>query len=385
MMFSRISALSLLAVAPAALRSFAAAQSTEPTRLYIGTNTDPVGTTPGAKGIYSCTWSASDGMLGEFELAAATPDPTFLAFSPTAPNRLFAVNEQNSRADSISSFAVKPGTVKLEVLNVVSSGASGPCHLALDHTGRALFVADYAGGCLSSYKVVSKGLSGPVSAHHFTGHSIDPERPATAHTHGVLLSPDNRFLLVNNLGMDRIMVFHVHPATATLTPAAKPFYRATPGSGPRHSIFHPNGRWVYSANEINSTIDLLDWNSSTGALIHNTTFSTLPPDARKENNAPAELAIDASGKFLYVSNRFHDSIGVFAIDSSAGALVPVQDIPCGGRNCRHFALDPTGRWVLVANQDSGNIAVFERDRITGQLKPTGRSYILDAPVCILFA
>lgn len=385
MMLTRRSALSLFAVAPAALRSLAAAQSIEPTRLYIGTYTDPAGTTPGGKGIYTCTWSASDGTLGAFELAAATPDPSFLAFSPIEPNRLFAVNEKNGPADSISSFIIKPGKVELAVRNVVSSGASGPCHLALDHTGRALFVADYAGGCLTSYKVVRAGLSGPVTAHHFTGHSIDPERQATAHTHCVLLSPDNRFLLVNDLGLDRIMVFHVHAATATLTPAATPFWTATPGSGPRHSIFHPNGRWVYSANEINSTIDLLDWNSSTGALIHNATFSSLPPYARKQNNAPAELVIDTSGKFLYISNRFHDSIGVFAIDQSAGTLVPVQDIPCGGKNCRHFTIDPTGRWVLVGNQDSRNIAVFERNHSTGMLKATGRSYLLDAPACILFA
>jgi 6-phosphogluconolactonase len=385
MKLSRRSVLALLPAAPTALRALAATEPSPASKLFIGTYTDPVGSTPGAKGIYTCSWNAVDGGLGDFELIAATPDPSFLALSPRDPNRLFAVNETSAPNGGVTAFAMRPGEAQLRKLNTVSSGANGPCHLALDRTGRSLFVANYGGGALSSYKVSRNGLSEPVSVLRFSGHSIDPERQAAPHTHCVLFSPDNRFLLVNDLGLDRIMVFHVDPATAKLRPATTPYYSATPGSGPRHSIFHPNGRWVYSANEINSTIDQFEWGSSDGTLTHKATISSLPPEARNEKNAPAEVATDASGKFLYVSNRFHDSIGVFAIDQATGELSPVQDIPCGGKTPRHFALDPTGNWLLVANQDSRNIVVFARDRTSGKLTATGRNYLLDAPICILFA
>ncbi len=380
---TRRSALSSLAVAPAALRALAATHAARASRLYIGTYTDPVGASPGAKGIYTCPWDPATGVLGELTLAAASPNATFLALSPKLPGRLFAVNELgNDQTGTVSSFT---GSTTLQPLNVVTSAGRGPCHLAPDHTGRALFVADYAGGIVSSFQITPRGLSDAVSVIPFTGHGTDPDRQTAAHTHCVLLSPDNRFLLVNDLGVDRIMVYHVDPATARLTPAAKPFYEATPGSGPRHATFHPRRPWVYSVNELNSTIDLLDWTKATGALTHKATISSLPSGARSQKNAPAELTVDVTGKFLYVSNRFHDSIGVFAINPKDGTLTLIEDTPCGGKTPRHCALDPTNRWLLVANQDSQNIVVFERNYTTGKLIPTGRTYPLNAPVCILFA
>ncbi len=382
---TRRSALSFLATAPIALRSFAATQTAHPTQLLIGTYTDPVGKTPGAKGIYSAPWSSATGVIGELEVVSTTPDPTFLALSPTT-GMLFAVNELSGSGDGkVSAFARKPGQTQLQPLNVVDSGGNGPCHLAVDKTGRALFVANYGGGSVSAYKVSNTGLSEPVSTLRFSGHGAIAGQQGAPHTHCVRFSPDNRFLLVNDLGLDRIMVFHVDPAAATLTPAATPFFTAAPGAGPRHSIFHPRGKWVYSGNEINSTVDILGWNSKTGELTHKGTISSLPEDARGKRSALAELVIDPAGKFLYVSNRFHDSIGVFAINQKDGLLTPVQDMPCGGKTPRHFTMDPTGRWVIVANQDSRNIVVFERDHVSGKLTDTGRSTVLDAPVCILFA
>ncbi|WP_263381563.1 lactonase family protein [Granulicella arctica] len=385
-LISRRSALSLLAASPAALRAFAKAPAAPVARLYVGTYTEPVGASPGAKGIYTCSWDAATGILGAFEVVATTPNPTFLAVSPKQPGHLYAVNELgNNQIGTVSTFTAKPGTTQLTPLNVVSSAGKGPCHLAIDHTGRALFVANYGGGIVSSFKITPQGLSEAVSVFPFSGHGSDPDRQSAPHTHCVLLSPDNRYLLVNDLGLDRIMVYHVDPATAVLTPAAKPYYEATPGSGPRHATFHPQGRWLYSTNELNSTVDLIDWNPADGTLTHKATVSSLPPSAIGQKNAPAEIAIDPTGKFLYVSNRFHDSIGVFAIDPKAGTLSPVQDMNCGGKTPRHFTLDPTGRWVIVANQDSRNIVVFERNHSTGELTATGRSYDLNAPVCIVFA
>ncbi len=386
---TRRSALTLLTVAPAVLKSFASPPQTSASTLFLGTYTDPVGAMPGAKGVYSSLWNAATGEISSIELAAETPNPTFLARSPVRPNLLFAVNELSGKQDgTVSAFARKPGQTalaSLQSLNIVNSGGSGPCHLALDHTGRALFVANYGGGSVSSFKVSTEGLSEAVSVVRFTGSSIDPGRQTTPHTHCVLLSPDNRFLLVNDLGLDRIMVFEVDPAAANLIPAATPYFTAKPGAGPRHSLFHPNGRWVYSVNELNSTIDLLDWDSTHGVLSFKETISSLPANARTQKNAPAELAIDRAGKFLYVSNRFHNSIGVFAIAGKTGALTPVEDIPCGGKIPRDFVLDPTEQWLLVANQDSRNIVVFKRNSATGKLTATGKSYTLDATVCLLFA
>ena len=386
MMITRRTALSLMAAAPATLRAIASTHTAPATRLYIGTYTDPVGASPGAKGIYTCSWDPATGSLGAFEVVSATLNPTFLAQSPKLPGRLFAVNELGQdQIGTVTSFTRKPGTLGLATLNVVSSGGKGPCHLAIDHTGRSLYVANYSGGVLTSFKVTPTGLSEAVSVLPFSGHGDNPERQSAAHTHCVLLSPDNRFLLVNDLGIDRIMIYHVDPATAVLTPAAQPFWQASPASGPRHAIFHPHGRWVYSANELNSTIDLLEWEKKAGKLTHKATISSLPLEARSQKNAPAEIAIDAAGKFLYISNRFHDSIGVFAIDQKSGELSPVQDMACGGKTPRHFNLDPTGRWVVVANQDSRNVVVFERDQSTGKLTPSGKSYELNAPVCLVFA
>jgi len=380
-LLTRRSVLSSIAVAPVALQAYASGHKAAATRLFLGTYTDRPDSS--SKGIYTCSWNASTGTLGEIQLSIATPNPTFVVASA---NRLYAVNEiGGDHVGAVTTFASKAGQPALQTVNSVSSAANGPCHLALDHSERAVFVANYSGGTLSSYKVSSTGLSEPVSVIKFPGHSMDKDRQTSAHTHCVLVSPDNGFLVVNDLGLDRIMVFRIDPVTAVLTPAATPYWDATTGSGPRHSIFHPRGRWVYSANELNSTVDHLEWTGATGGLTYKTTVSSLPPDVRGQKNAPAELAIDDAGQFLYISNRFHDSIGVFAIDQQTGELTAKQDISCGGKTPRHFTLDPTGRWVLVANQDSGNIVVFERNRTTGELTATGKSYSLGAPVCIVFA
>lgn len=353
------------------------------TRLYVGTYTHAAGGENGSKGIYTCTWDPAKGELGPMEVAAETPDPTFLAMSPAMPELFFAVNELGTGDGKVSAFRRKGAA--LDPLNVVGSGGNGPCHLALDRTGKALFVANYGGGSVSSYQVSGAGVSEPVATIPFSGHSVDPDRQAAAHTHCVLLSPDNRFLLVNDLGLDRIMVYGVDPVTAKLTPAAEPYFSAKPGAGPRHSIFHPNGRWVYSVNELGSTIDQLAWDKAAGGLKQGQTVSTLPAASVGEKNSPAELAIDGKGKFLYVSNRFHDSIGVFAIDGKTGALKWVQDVPSGGKVPRHFALDPTEKWVLVGHQETGNVVVFARDGRTGMLTATGRSYPCVGAVCLVFA
>ncbi|HEY0263295.1 MAG TPA: lactonase family protein [Granulicella sp.] len=374
MKLTRRDALALLAAAPSALRALPS--SGRLLRLYVGTYTEPNEFHHVfSKGLYTCTFDPDTGALSPFQLAAACPDPSFLAFSPRT-RQLFTTNERGEGDGSITVFALA-SEASPKKLNIVPSGGEGPCHIALNRTGGALFAANYNSGTLSSFRVGPRGLSGPVSNIRLTAPG------AAAHTHCVLPSPDNRFLLVNDLGLDRIFVFHLDAKTATLTPAATPFWSAAPGSGPRHSAFHPGGRWVYSLNETSSTLDHLEWKD--GSLTHQGTVSTLPASAQGARNAPAELLIEPSGRFLYLTNRFHDSIAVFSLDPEQGSPKLLQDISSNGSSPRHLALDPSGRWLLVANSDGdGSITVLARDPQTGLLTATNRSYPLHAAACLLF-
>ncbi len=368
------------------------------TTLFIGTYTAKAGVV-GSHGIYTCGWNAATGELTAPTLTAATPNPTFLALSPVRGTRvLYAVNEISDFGEthngSVTSFRIEGSAVRLHGLSAVDSGGDGPCHIALDHSGRSVFVANYGGGSVASFRVLKNGaqdggLSPAVSHFQFSGHGADPKRQEAPHTHGVTVSPGNRFVLVNDLGLDRIMVFRMNPATATLTPnegsARQPYWSARPGSGPRHSLFHPSGRWLYSVNELHSTVDQLAWNEEHGTLKLLSTAVLLPSDFAANTNRAAELAIDAGGRFLYASNRGHDSIAVLSIDRSTGTLTTVQRVACGGKNPRHFAVDPSGNWLLVANQDTNNLVVFRRDPISGKLMPGSGACQLDKPVCLVFA
>ncbi len=384
MNLTRRSVIPLLAAGPAALRAYAALKP-QAERLYIGTYTSPAGAIPGGEGIYTATFNPATGELTPPTLAAATPDPTFLALSPNAPARLYAVNELGGgKPGTVTAFTRNDATGALTALNTVPAGGKGPCHVATEHTGRAVFVANYPGGSISSYTVTSEGLSSPVATIQYTGSGPKPEQ-ASPHAHCVDVSPDNRFLVVSDLGTDRLLTYHLDPASAELIPAATPLVTVTPGSGPRHTLFHPNGKWLYSLNELSSTVDLFEWTAATGSLTFKATASTLPEEARGKKNSTAELAFSPDGRFLYVSNRFHDSIAVFSVDHDHGTLASIQDIPCGGKVPRSFTLNPSGSWLLVANQDTANIAIFARNAQTGILTPTGRSYAVNRPVCLLFA
>jgi 6-phosphogluconolactonase len=226
-------------------------------------------------------------------------------------------------------------------------------------------------------------LSKAVSRFQYNGHGADPQRQAAPHTHCTTVSPDNHYVLVNDLGLDRISVYRLDPLTAVLTPNDPPFYEALPGSGPRSFTFHPGGKWAYSLNEIANTVDALAWDPERGVLTRLQNISTLP-EGFNGSNTTATVAVDSVGRFLYASNRGDNSIAVFSIDDRDGKLKPVQHVDCGGKTPRHFALDPGNQWLLVANQDSSNIVVFARNTRSGLLTPTGREYPLSHPVCIVF-
>ena len=320
-------------------------------------------------------------------LAAGTPNPSFLALSPNHKD-LYAVNEldtyQEAKSGSVSAFSIDDISGKLSEKNVVASGGTGPCNVAVDHTGRVLFVANYNSGSVASFRILRNGtLSNTVTDIYLPGHSVDAKRQQHAHTHCTTVSPDNRYVLVNDLGLDRIMVYRFSTKTAALTANDPPFYSAIPGSGPRNLAFHPNGRWAYSANEIGGTIDGLIWNSANGALTRFQNISTTPKDY-KGFNAPGQVAVHPNGRFAYISNRGHDSIAVFSIDSRTGNLTALEYIFCGGKFPRHFAIDPSGRWLVVANKNSANIVVLSCDPHSGRLASVNRQYSLDSPVCVVF-
>jgi 6-phosphogluconolactonase len=372
-----------LASIPVATRfSLAAPESSH--LMFAGTDT---GGKSRSTGIYAYRWEPVSGVLSPLGLAAQTASPTYMTFSPNR-DLLYAVNEVNeyhgSRTGTVSSFALNGVSGKLTFKNLVSSGGAGPASIAIDHTGKAVFVADGAGGSLASYQVLADGrLSEPVSNFHFSGHSINPERQKGAYTHCTVVSPDNRYLLVNDLGLDRITTYHFDPNTAILTPNAAPFFQAVPGSGPRNLTFHPNARWAYSVNEMGNTMDVLAWDNSRGTLTRLQNISSLAQGFTGKDEA-ATVRVDLHGRFLYVSNRGANTIGVFAIHQVHGTLRQIQQVPCGGKTPRNFVIDPSGRWLLVANQDSASIVVFARNPVTGLLRPTSNRYQMDFPMFLIF-
>jgi 6-phosphogluconolactonase len=353
--------------------------------MFAGTYTKDKGST--SQGIYGFRWDADAGTLAPLGLAGATVNPSFLAFSPDH-RHLFAVNEvdeyHGDKSGSVTSFAVEGASGKLKQINTVSSGGGSPCKIAVDFTGKAAFAANYGGGSAASFRVAKNGaLSKAVSRFQYTGHGANPERQAAPHAHCTTVSPDNRYLLVNDLGLDRISVYHLDPLTAKLTPNDPPFYEALPGSGPRSFTFHPSGKWAYSLNEIANTVDALAWDGERGTLTRLQNISSLPEGFSGSNTA-AQVAVDSSGRFLYACNRGDDSVAVFSINDRDGMLKAVQHVDCGGKGPRHFALDPGNQWLLVANQDSSNIVIFARNPRSGFLTPTGRQYPLSFPVCLVF-
>jgi len=288
-----------------------------------------------------------------------------------------------------------PATGALRLINQVTATAAGPCYVSLDATGEAAFVADYAGSSIASYRVLPDGaLSEPVERIDYKDPKFGKRGPVAArqeapHPHSVHLSPDNRFLLVNDLGSDAITVFPVEPGAHLGTPALFPNSRA--GVGPRHIAFHPNGRWVYSINEIDSTIDHFLWSTTSsridpqGMLVNTGHFvKTIAPGFPSAKNTAAEVAVSNDGDFLYASNRGEDSLVVFSI-ADDGKLTFLERISCGGKTPRHFTLSPDGRWILCGNQDSATVTVFRRDGATGRLTGPAQTLPLDSVMFTQFA
>jgi 6-phosphogluconolactonase len=355
-------------------------------RCFVGT-----GTTTGSKGIYGYRFDASSGVLEATGLAAEAPSPSFLALSPDE-KYLFAVNEvdtyQGAKTGAVSSYWLDRATGKLTLVNTVASGGSGPCHVNTDHSGRVLLVANYTGGSASSFQIAADGrLSEAVSNFHYesrgAGPGQDKDRQEASHAHHATPSPDDKYVYINDLGLDCIHMYKLDATSAKLTPTDPPQWQGAAGSGPRVLRFHPAGHWAYCVNELASTIDLLAWEPSSGQLklVEATGFL---PEGFKGISRAAEIIFDQKGAHAYVANRDNDFLVTFKIDPANGKLSSPHRSPCGGRIPRHIALDPSGRWILVANQESNHISVFRRNEQSGQLASNGRDFSIQSPQCILF-
>lgn len=341
-----------------------------------------------AEGIYVYRLDPASGRLSLATTAAGLTNPSFLALSPDR-RFLYAVNEVSEDGGepggAVSAFAVDAETGTLTRLNHQSTRGAGPCHLSVDATGRFVLVANYSGGSVAMLPIDDDGSLRPASDfHQHTGSSVNERRQKEPHGHSITLTPDNRFALACDLGLDKVLVYRLDRETGKLVPNSPPAASTHPGAGPRHLDIHPSGRFVYVINELDSTMTAFRYDSTGGTLTEIHHLTTLPEDYDGTSYC-ADVHVAPSGRFVYGSNRGHDSIVIFAIDQDSGRLTLVGHEPTRGSTPRNFALDPTGTYLFAANQSSDTIVVFRIDQSTGQLTATGDVVETPSPVCLKIA
>jgi len=342
-------------------------------RVYFGTYTKA-----DSQGIYVSEWDPEKGTLSEPRLAAEIENPSFLELSSDG-KFLYAVSEVGD--GTVKSFRIL-GDGTLNLINQQSAEGSITCHLSLSQDGTMLVAANYMGGNVVSYRIRKDGsLSKAVSVIQHQGSSVNPKRQEAPHAHSINFSPDDRFAYAADLGTDRIYRYAVDTTKGTLAPSGETPIIA--GSGPRHFTFHTSGKFAYLINEIALTVEAFSVNQETGDLSSLQTVSTLPLDAPKQGST-AEVVCDPSGKFLYGSNRGHDTIVVYQIDPSSGKLRYVENEPIEGEVPRNFAVSPDGKWLIAAGQKSHNVSVFSIDPVSGELTFSGEQEKIDSPVCVRF-
>jgi 6-phosphogluconolactonase len=361
---------------------------------YVGTYT----TKTNSKGIYVFRFDATVGQAKAVGIAAESADPSFLAVHPDGEH-LYAVNELSEfggqKSGAVSAFAIDRHTGLLTLQNQVATRGAGPCYISLDKSDKYYpslsnsiwftLVANYDGGSVASFPIRDDGSLGPAaSLIQHAGSSVNKERQEGPHAHWVGTSPDNRFALVADLGLDEVLIYRFDVTKGTLSPNDPPFVKVNPGAGPRHFAFHPNGKFGYVLNEMDATVTAFSYHLKTGSLSVLQTINTLPKDYSGPKEA-AELVVHPSGKFLYASNRAGiDTITAFSIDPARGTLKLTGKTSTQGKTPRNFAIDPTGKFLMAANQESNNIVVFRIDPATGDLIPTGQVAEVPSPVCITF-
>ena len=348
---------------------------------YVGTYTGP-----NSKGIYGFRFNTADGTFTPMGVAAEVDQPSFVVTN-SHHRFLYAVTEIGSGGKGegfVSSFSIDAKTGALTFLNKVPSLGGGPCHMVVDKTGRMLFVANYGTGSVAAFALKPDGSIGDKTAFdQLSGSSVDARRQKGPHAHEVILSSDNRFLFVPDLGVDHIKIYKVDAAARTFVPNNPAFVAVKPGLGPRHFAFGPGERFGYLLCEMGSSVVVFSYDKTKGTLNPIQTISNLPADFTGEDNS-AEIQVSASGRFVYASNRGHDSITVYSVDPQKGTLSQLQIVPSGGKIPRNFVLDPSGKYLIAANQKSDNMVIFDVDQKTGKLTPTGRETSVSSPVSIQF-
>jgi 6-phosphogluconolactonase len=347
--------------------------------LFIGTYTDGA-----SKGIYRLQMDVVTGKLSEPELAAETPNPSFLAVHPSR-KFLYAVGETGEPGGgTVAAFALDPASGALRFLNRRPAAGNYPCHIVVDANGKNVLVANYGSGNAAVLPVGDEGRLAEASCVvQHRGAGANPQRQEGPHAHSVNLDRANRFAFVADLGLDKVFIYRYGAGKGTLTANDPASVSVAAGSGPRHFAFHPDGKHAYVINELASTITAMDYDPGRGILAPVQTVSTLPGDF-KGRSGTAEVQVHPSRKFLYGSNRGHDSIAIFSIDASSGKLTPVGHQAEGIKVPRNFGIDPTGTFLVVANQDADSLVVFRIDPRTGALQPTGHTAKVPRPVCVKF-
>ncbi len=351
--------------------------------LYIGTYTRQLPhASGGAEGIYTYRMNLDTGDLTHLTTTEGIVNPAYLALHPGG-HALYAVSEVEEHADQrvglVNAFRRDPATGALTFLNAQSSHGRGPCHISVDPAGRWLLVANYSSGSIAVYPLQADGALGEAAttAQH-EGSSVNAARQEGPHAHCIFTDPSGEYVLVADLGMDKVIIYRLENGLLSYAGRAD----TRPGAGPRHLAWHPSGRYVFLINELDSTLTAYAWEN--GALRELETLPTLPADFTGENTCAA-VKVSSDGRFVYGSNRGHDSLAIFGFDAASGRLAAAGHALTQGRTPRDFAPDPTGRWLLAAHQDSHTLVTFRVDADSGALNPTGQMVDVPCPVCVIFS
>ena len=351
-----------------------------------------------SKGIYVSRFNPATGVVSKPELAAELVNPAYLALHPNhrflyvATEDPLSLGPDFDHESYISAFAIDPATGKLRLLNTLPTGGTSTCYLSIDKTGRYVLMANFGSSSVTVLRIREDGSLGEQTAFlKHIGHGKDASFQSQAHPHSIDVSPDNRFAVVSDLGVDKVFVYHFDAATGTLSPDNPPFVEAEAGGGPRHFVFDAAGKFGYALHEMSGFVTVMAWDGASGTFTKVQEARTLQPDFVGSNDS-AEIAIHPNGRFLYESNRRFrgpdlwgpDSIGVFAIDPVKGTLSEVEQVAPQGTMPRQFAIDPTGGYLFAANELTGNVVLFRIDSTTGRLSATKTELKIDVPVCIVF-
>ena len=350
--------------------------------VYVGTYTNRK-----SEGIYLYRLNLASGELKHVSTTKGVKDPSFLALAPSR-RYLYAVNEleefAGKKSGALSAFAVDQRTGALKLLNQQPSLGGAPCYVVVNRTNRFVLVANYVGGNVAVMPVRRDGSLGEATdVKQNVGSSINSDRQQGPHAHCIMLDPSNRFAYACDLGIDKIMIFRFDAQRGKLTANKTPWVQVKPGAGPRHLTFHPTGKYAYVMNEMHATVTAFSQDPVRGDLKELQTVPALPRDPTAADSG-ADIHVSPDGRFLYSSNRGHDSIAAFKIDQRNGKLTFIAHESTGGKTPRNFAIDPTGTFLLAANQNSDSVVTFRRDKRTGRLSPTGHVAEVPSPVCLKF-